>query len=563
MGFLRRTSRAGAAGQGIEPEHERAVMARYGAYLFGAGGILGVLSVVAPHNPHVDELGGLATAAVALAAAGLSLLGGERIPVWGFHAFLALGTLLVSAGIYFGGMSPTPQILFYIWNSLFVFYFFSRAAALLHVAFIALAYAAVLLLVPPAFPPVANWLLTVGTVAVAGVFLYLLKARLEAMVWKLADAARTDPLTGLLNRRGFHERFEQEMDRARRTGRPLGVLVGDLDDFKSVNDRLGHAGGDEALKRLGAILTNAKRQIDTVGRMGGEEFAVLVPESDEHGAYLLAERIRHRVRARLSGGGPPITISFGVASFPAHAEDGEALLNAADQAVYAAKELGRDRSVIHSSEVAGILASTRPPVDEREEVYLITALSLAEALDLRDTGTARHSQTVGRYAEMMAVRLGLPPARVERVRLAGMLHDIGKIAVPDSILQKPGPLTEEECVEMQKHCEIGAQMLGASALQDVRQWVVAHHERIDGRGYPKGLAGDEIPLEARILSVADAYEAMTADRPYRAALTEEDAREELVCGAGSQFDAAVVEAFLSALDDLAPETSQVRSGRSG
>jgi diguanylate cyclase (GGDEF)-like protein/putative nucleotidyltransferase with HDIG domain len=548
---------------GVQPEHERTAMARYGAYLFGSGGTLGLLSLAAPHNPHVDELGVLVTSLVALLAATVSFLGRGRIPAAGVHALLALGTVLISSGIYFGGMSPTPQILFYIWNSLFVFYFFSRRAALLHVAFIAAAYALVLVLIPPAFPPVANWVITVGTVAVAGVFVYLLKARLQAMVWKLADAARTDPLTGLLNRRGFQERFEQEMDRARRTGRPLGVLVGDLDDFKGVNDRLGHAAGDEVLKQLGAILTSSKRQIDTVGRMGGEEFAIIVPESDEHGAYLLAERLRHRVRARLREDGPPITISFGVASFPSHAEDGDALLNAADQAVYAAKELGRDRSVIHSSEVAGILASARPVVDEREEVYLITALSLAEALDLRDTGTARHSQTVGRYAEMMAAKLGFAPDHVERVRLGGMLHDIGKIAVPDSILRKPGPLTEEEWAEMRKHSEIGAQMLGASALHDIREWVVAHHERPDGRGYPHGLEGEDIPIEARILAVADAYEAMTADRPYRAALGEDEAREELLRGAGSQFDAVVVEAFLAVLSDPVPDAGQERSGRFG
>jgi diguanylate cyclase (GGDEF)-like protein/putative nucleotidyltransferase with HDIG domain len=562
MGVIRRIARTGAGGPALGPEHERAEMGRYGAYLFGTGGTLGVLSLLAPHNPHVDEAGILATSLVALLTAAVCLFGSEDPPVWRFHALLGLGTLLVSTGIYFGGLSPTPQVMFYIWNSLYVFYFFSRLAAMLHVAFIACCYAVVLTLVPPAFPPVANWLVTVGTVAVAGIFVYLLKARLQAMLWKLADAARTDPLTGLLNRRGFQERFEQEVDRARRTGRPLGVLVGDLDDFKGVNDRLGHAGGDEVLKQVSAILTDAKRQLDTVARMGGEEFAVLVPESDEHGAYLLAERIRHRVRGRLREGGP-LTISFGVASLPAHADDGEALLNAADQAVYAAKELGRDRSVIHSSEVAGILASARPAVDEREEVYLITALSLAEALDLRDTGTARHSQTVGRYAELMAAKLGFPPDRVERVRLAGMLHDVGKIAVPDSILQKPGPLTEAEWAEMRKHSEIGAQMLGASALNDIREWVVAHHERPDGRGYPHGLSGEDIPLEARILAVADAYEAMTADRPYRVALAPEDAREELLRGAGSQFDAAVVEAFLAVLDEGVYAAEGERSGRSG
>jgi diguanylate cyclase (GGDEF)-like protein/putative nucleotidyltransferase with HDIG domain len=534
-------------------------MARYGAYLLGAGGLLGLLSVLVPHSPYLDEIGIVAISLVSLAVAAVAKVGGGRLPVWWFH-FLALASgSIVTASIYFTHVSPSPNVLFYIWNSLFVFYFFNRRQAALHVLFTAVSYGAVLFFVKLLFPPFATWLITVGTVVVAGFFVYALKERLQAVIGQLAAAARTDPLTGLLNRRGFQERFEQELERARRTGRPLGVVICDLDHFKFVNDRLGHAHGDQVLRRLAEILTGSKRQTDTVGRIGGEEFSILVPESDERGTYLLAERIRNAVRARLSDGGAPMTVSCGVASFPAHAGDGEALLNAADQALYAAKKLGRDRSVIHSSQVAGILASVEPRVDGGAEVHLATALSLAEALDLRDTGTARHSQTVGRYAEMMAVRLGLAPAHVERVRLAGRLHDIGKIAVPDSILHKAGPLTEGEWAEMRRHPEIGARMLSGPGLDDIREWVLAHHERPDGRGYPEGLAGDEIPLEARILAVADAYEAMTADRSYRRALDEAVAREELLSQAGAQFDAAVVEAFLAALDEL--EADALGAGR--
>ena len=143
---------------------------------------------------------------------------------------------------------------------------------------------------------------------------------------------------------------------------------------------------------------------------------------------------------------------------------------------------------------------------------------LAETLDMRDVGTARHSQTVGRYAEEIARALGLPEAHVERIRAAGVLHDIGKLGVADAVLKKPGALTDEEWAEMRRHPELGARILDHANLRDISAWVLAHHERIDGRGYPHGLAGDVIPLEARILAVADAYEAMTADRAYRAAL---------------------------------------------
>jgi diguanylate cyclase (GGDEF)-like protein len=346
---------------GVQPEHERTAMARYGAYLFGSGGTLGLLSLAAPHNPQVDELGVLVTSLVALLAATVSFLGRGRIPAAGVHALLALGTVLISSGIYFGGMSPTPQILFYIWNSLFVFYFFSRRAALLHVAFIAAAYALVLVLIPPAFPPVANWVITVGTVAVAGVFVYLLKARLQAMVWKLADAARTDPLTGLLNRRGLQERMGVEVARARRERGSLAAIALDVDHFKDVNDRHGHEVGDRVITWLGATIREHVRGIDIAARLGGDEFAVVMVGAGETEALSLAERIRTAVggaRDRERFGIPAglrITVSTGVAASSAPAGGG-GLLAAADAALYGAKRAGRDRTVVH----AGGGGSRRP-----------------------------------------------------------------------------------------------------------------------------------------------------------------------------------------------------------
>jgi putative nucleotidyltransferase with HDIG domain len=179
---------------------------------------------------------------------------------------------------------------------------------------------------------------------------------------------------------------------------------------------------------------------------------------------------------------------------------------------------------------------------------LAAVLALTEVLDIRDAGTAVHSQTVGRYAETIARELGLADELVERVRLAGILHDVGKIAVPDAVLSKPGKLTDDEYEQMKKHPEVGAVIIDGADLKDVASWVMAHHERPDGRGYPRGLAGEEIPLEARILGVADAYEAMTADRVYRRAMPVQDARAELRRCAGTQFDPRVVEVFLAALE---------------
>jgi putative nucleotidyltransferase with HDIG domain len=241
-----------------------------------------------------------------------------------------------------------------------------------------------------------------------------------------------------------------------------------------------------------------------------------------------------------------VTFSFGVATAPAHADDAVGLLRAANSATAAAKELGGDRTVIYSDEVSRMLAEAGGRAGE--ELQLATVIALAEALDIRDTGTGQHSHTVGRYAEMMARELRFDEDHVERVRLAGVLHDIGKIGISDRVLSKPGPLDADEWREMYTHPEIGARLLSRPEFHDLRAWILAHHERPDGLGYPHRLSGDDIPLEARILAVADAYEAMTADRVYRPSLGEAAARAELEAGAGTQFDLAVVRAFLRGLD---------------
>jgi putative nucleotidyltransferase with HDIG domain len=240
----------------------------------------------------------------------------------------------------------------------------------------------------------------------------------------------------------------------------------------------------------------------------------------------------------------PLTFSFGIAGYPHRGATTDALLRVADRALYAAKELGRNRSVIYSAEIESIGMRG----EGGGEMHLATLLSLAEALDLRDAGTADHCQTVGRHAELTAREMGLTRTLVERIRLAGVLHDIGKIGLSDAILGKPGPLDEEEWAEMRRHPEIGARILAAGEFDDIRAWVVAHHERPDGRGYPHGLRDEQIPLEAKILAVADAYEAMTSDRVYRAAIGRDAARAELRRGAGGQFDARVVQAFLAVVD---------------
>jgi putative nucleotidyltransferase with HDIG domain len=253
------------------------------------------------------------------------------------------------------------------------------------------------------------------------------------------------------------------------------------------------------------------------------------------------------MRGSMLGSPQGITASAGVAEFPGHAADPAELVAVSDRALQAAKALGRDRAVIYSPEVTSTVGAVAGKRSVESQAQLATVLSLAEALDQRDSYTAKHSQTVGMLCELMARELGLDEARVQRVHLAGILHDIGKIGVPDSILRKPGKLSTDEMDQMRRHPELGARILASDELDDVRGWILAHHERPDGTGYPKGLTSEEIPIEASILAVGDAYEAMTSDRVYRRSIGEKAARHELRRRAGTQFDERVVDALLHAL----------------
>ena len=524
---------------------DRVVRWRSLAVLFFIGGVLADLTLLLPHGQNADTLalGIIGTTAV-VGGATLFLLA-ARLPEALMSWVLASGTLLVTGGVIYNHDTAAVYALFYVWVGFEAFFFLPRRQAYLHVASVAVAYAVALTLSGgPSPDAAARWLLTLGSVLTMGILAGALHDRALLLIDRLADAARTDALTGLLNRRWFEERMQAELERAARTGRPVTVVVCDLDHFKGINDRFGHRVGDLALQRFAAVARGFKRGIDDLARIGGEEFAIVLPEADEHGGFLVAERLRRAVRDAGLVDDHGVTVSFGVASYPRHAIESEQLLHCADQALYLAKQLGRDRSVIFSEEVVGSLAGGLDAPGKAVE-QIAAVLVLAETLDLRDSGTALHSQTVGRLSEQIACRLGLQPERVERIRLAGVLHDVGKIGVADPILRKPGPLTEEEWAEMRKHPELGARILTGANLDDISAWVLAHHERPDGRGYPSGLTGDDIPLEAKILAVADSFEAMTSDRVYRPGMAIADAVAELRRCSGTQFDEHIVEAFLT------------------
>jgi diguanylate cyclase (GGDEF)-like protein/putative nucleotidyltransferase with HDIG domain len=510
-----------------------AIAARAQAYLFASAGLVGALGVLLPHPARFEETHMLAVQLSSVASALVLFLLPRFVPRW----FLAIGpytaAVATSMAVVFSGEGTSAYLLFYLWVAFYAFYFLPRWEAIGLAVFTVANYAAVLTYFrvagaadgSPSNGDISAMVLTTGTVACAGVFILLLRERVGGLIRQLTELARSE-----------------------RSGRPFSLLLGDCDFFKSLNDSLGHHAGDQALIMIGRMLEGDKRRIDVAARIGGEEFALVLPDADHHDAYLTAERLRTRFAEVFASQPIPLTMSFGVATYPLHGGSADSLMRAADEALYAAKALGRNRSVLHSDEIEGILAARKDEQRDGEDAQLSTVVNLAQALDMRDSGTARHSQTVGHLCELMGHELGLNAERTERLRLAGLLHDIGKIGVPDSILQKPGPLTTEERDQMKKHPEIGARILGGSGLDDIRNWVLAHHERPDGSGYPHGLAETEIPLEAKILAVADAFEAMTADRVYRRAIGLEAARDELRAGAGTQFDPRVVMAFLHALE---------------
>lgn len=527
---------------------QTSLVAKVLAGLFAAGATLAALTVILPHPAHQNEAGLLAIVANAYVVAGVLYWCAGRLPAWTLPLALGWGSTLITGVAYFSGESPSPLVFFYLWIFLYAAYFLSRRDAALQIGYVGLAYGALLLAHRPPSGVPAWWLVGMGTLLVAAIVIMTMRVRVEQLISRLYDAARSDPLTSLANRRGFRELLDLELERARRGGAEMTVLVGDLDRFKEVNDRSGHQVGDAALQRVARVLGEGKRQIDSAARVGGEEFALILPDASQDGAFLVAERLRGLVREEFADDSVPITISFGLATYPMHGETAASLLRAADEALYAAKDSGRDRTVRHSPLLRDLVRSEVGSGDAEGERFLSVMLDLAEAVDLRFSGSARHSETVGRYAELMARELGLSARRVSRVRLAGMLHDIGKVGVPDSILSKPGPLTEAELTVVRRHPELGVQILEHPSLADVRVWVGAHHERPDGLGYPLGISGDALPLEARIVAVADAYEAMTSDRSYRDSIGSSRARAELRRCASTQFDPRVVDAFLAALD---------------
>ncbi|MGH3005782.1 MAG: HD-GYP domain-containing protein, partial [Gaiellaceae bacterium] len=328
-------------------------------------------------------------------------------------------------------------------------------------------------------------------------------------------------------------------------GFALTVCLLDIDNFKQINDRFGHPVGDRVLAQVAARL----RQGGEAFRLGGDEFALLLPRRDEHEGLSVAKSILERVAEGDCEHGGRLSMSAGVASYPQHGVERSELVRVADSALYLAKEHGKNTVRVYRPDLIELVELRRLAEGPDRAARLRAAASLAHAVDARDAYTGSHSYMVGELAARVATRMGLDAEAIELTRLAGSLHDLGKLAIPEEILRKPGPLNEAERLVLERHPQIGFRMLDSLGIEPVATWVLHHHERWDGAGYPERKTGQEIPLGSRILFVADAYDAMTTDRVYRSRLSHDRAIAELDRCAGTQFDPEVVDAFRAEFDE--------------
>ncbi|HLV80373.1 MAG TPA: HD domain-containing phosphohydrolase, partial [Chthonomonadaceae bacterium] len=356
----------------------------------------------------------------------------------------------------------------------------------------------------------------------------------------------TDPLTGLDNHRRFQERLAQEARRSAASEEPLSLLLFDLDEFQQFNQQYGHAAGDDALQRVALILRNCLPEVAILARFGGEEFAALLPQQGCRRAEEYAERVRAVVAASRPADAT-LTVSAGCAELGLHSAQPEGLVLAAELAVSRAKQLGRNR-VCRFDSVSGTNEMADPYQLHAflKDGSLATIQALAAAVDAKDPYTQGHSRRVAEYAAELARYVGLPKGEADLVYITGTLHDVGKIGVPDAVLQKPGRLTAEERAIIETHPVLGEIIVRkAPQLATTLPGVRHHHERWDGTGYPDRLAGKAIPYLARILALADTFDAMTSDRPYRAGMPRERALEEIARSAGTQFDPDLARAFVA------------------
>jgi len=377
----------------------------------------------------------------------------------------------------------------------------------------------------------------------------------NAQLYERAEKrSRIDELTGLFNRRNFEERLKEEIARHSRYGDVFSIFMLDLDNFKTYNDIYGHPAGDILLGQIGNIVKSSVRSSDQAFRYGGDEFIVILPRTALDDAYVVAERVRKQIAGKMEEKGIAVTCSIGLASYPSDGVISGELVTVADTALYYAKRTGGNRLYLSSKILSEPLAEAG--IYARRN-GLSAVYALVSTVEARDSYTYGHSRKVNNYAVALAEAIGLSPDDVSKVSSAALLHDIGKIGIPDKVLNKKGKLSREDWEAIKSHPRLGANIVGnVPNLVPCVSIILYHHERWDGSGYPEGLKGEQIPIEARILAIADSFEAMNSARPYRPALSLEEVLKELRQGAGGQFDPKLVEVFIGIIEAGLPEKQE-------
>jgi len=370
---------------------------------------------------------------------------------------------------------------------------------------------------------------------------------------KAEQRANIDGVTEIYNHRYFQERLNSEIERASRYERTLSVVMLDLDYFKVFNDNWGHQEGDKLLKWFAHVCADCVRNIDVLARYGGEEFVVILPETGAKEALAVAERIRQTTDKQSViefGKNRGVTVSAGVATFPDHARTRHALILSADAALYSAKQRGRNRCLtydencthlqhVSTSHVKALLAT-----DDLDAIEALVAM-----IDNRDEYTKGHSRAVMEVSVAIGEKLGMSEDEIGSLRSASLLHDLGKIGTPEEVLEKSSPLDPGERKQFENHAYLGSRMLRrVQQMSAILPGVKHHHERFDGKGYPSGLSGKSIPMLARIIAIADSYDAMTSARAYRKKMTHAEAVAQIRSCAGSQFDPDLVDAFIDIIE---------------
>jgi diguanylate cyclase (GGDEF)-like protein/putative nucleotidyltransferase with HDIG domain len=384
---------------------------------------------------------------------------------------------------------------------------------------------------------------------------------------RVQQEATTDELTGLYNTRYLYQYLPTVI--VPKSDTPVSIIIIDVDLFKLYNDLYGHFEGDSALRRIGLIIRAAVGQAGVCARYGGEEFAIVLPYYDSQRSLAVAEKIRTEVQRAFFGDDSQsrrfLTVSSGICTYPAAAPNQDELLTRADLALYSAKNSGKNRTVIYTPNLAPDQGAADAPQGDVSSLgisgnpsYAATLFALMAAIDTKDHFTFSHSQKVARYAQALATELGMDPRHVAIIGEAGLLHDIGKIGISENILAKPGRLSSAEYEVMKQHVEMSITIVKhLPSLNYVTPAILGHHERWDGKGYPRGLKGEEIPLSARCLAVADCFDAIVSGRPYKKGLPLDFALAELERGYGTQFDPEVARTFVRMVREGTMEVSLV------